>query len=164
MASKRGVIATAVILGAITAASFAVWVLPQDTAQTITVSDFGNHLEGVQHIHQVLSEELDGSFAKLQDGEMTAEQYTQLAEAASTQVNTQIIQLVESQASEEWHESYISYIDALKTQNSIIRETIVVAGAIGDRGQEGLAGSISRIESLKGQMDSLIRASVESIP
>ncbi len=164
MASKKGVAATAVILGAITAASFAVWMLPQGATQTVTVSDFGGHLEGVQNIHQVLSEEVDDSFARLQSGEMTAGQYVQMAETASDQVSAQIIQLVESRASEEWHQSYISYIDALRTQNSIIRETIVVAGAIEDGGRQGLDDSISRIESLKDEMDSLIRASVEGIP
>jgi len=164
MASKRGVVTTAVILGAITAASFAVWMIPQNTSQTITVSDFGNHLEGVQNIHRVLSQELDGSFAQLRSGDITAEEYVRTAETASTQINAQIIQLVESRASEEWHESYISYIDALKTQNSIIRETIVAANAIEDGGREGLDEAVSRIESLRGEMDSLIRASVQSAP
>jgi len=164
MASKKGVITTAIILGAITAASFAVWMIPQNTSQTITVSDFGNHLEGVQNIHRVLSQELDDSFMQLQNGDITAEEYVRTAETASTQINAQIIQLVESQASEEWHESYINYIDALKTQNSIIRETIVAADTIENKGQEGLDEAISRIESLKDEMDSRIQAAVQNTP
>jgi len=164
MASKKGAVTTAVILGAVTAASFAVWMIPQDTSQTIAVSDFGNHLEGIRNIHQVLSQELDDSFTQLQNGDITAEEYVRTAETASTQINTQIIQLVESRASEEWHESYINYIDALKTQNSIIRETIVAASTVEDKGREGLDEAASKIESLKDEMDSLIQASVQSTP
>jgi len=164
MASKKGVVITAIVLGAITAASFLVWTIPQEAAQTISVSDFEGHLDGVQSIHQVLSGELDASFERLQAGEITARQYVEMAEATSTQINSQIIQLVESGASEEWHESYISYMDALKTQNSIIRETIVVANAAEETGQRGLEESLARIEELRGDMQSLIEASVKSHP
>ncbi len=163
MASKKGVVITAIILGAITASSFMVWMLPQDNMQ-ITVSDFGLHIAGVENIHRVLYTELDDSFAKLLAGDITAEQYVEIAETASSQVNVQIIQLVESQAPEQWHESYIAYIEALKVQNSIIRETIVAADAVKDGDAARLGESESKIEVLKNEMEQLIMASEASIP
>lgn len=162
MASKRGVAITAAILGIVTAASFIVWALPHDDARQAAVSDFGAHLEGVQGIHGVLSEEIDDSFARLQRDEITAEQYVESAEAASSQVNSQIVQLIQSGAPEQWHESYLTYADALRVQNSIIRETVVAAGGIGD--SDALAEAESRIGSLRAEMDSLVRASADAAP
>ena len=164
MASKKGIVMTAVILGAITAASFMVWVLPHDTEQTISVSDFANHLDGVQSIHMVLSEELDNSFASMQADQITTEQYIEMAEAASGQVNMQIIELVESRAPEQWHQSYISYIDALKTQNTIIRETIVAANLISEGDLDGFDETMSKIESLRDEMNSYVQSSAQSTP
>ena len=174
MASKRGAAVTAVILGAVAAASFLVWVVP-DTAtpeMTVSVSDFGNHLEGVRNIHGVLGAELDASFGMMLEGGITPERYVGMAEATSTQINALIIGLVESGAPEEWHESYIGYIDALKVQNEIIRETMVAAdaareaGADGDEGggQAALERSLSRIAELEIRMESAVRGSAEGAP
>ncbi len=155
---------TAIILAAIAAASFFVWTIPQDTTQTMAVSDFENHIDGIENIHQVLAEELEQSFQSLQNGEITVEQYNEIAETTSTQINAQITQLVKSDASEEWHESYINYIEALKTQNSLIRETIVAANIIEKRGEADIEASLEKIEEFKASVDSLVEASNTNKP
>ena len=58
---------------------------------------------------------------------ISPEDYIKIAEISSSQINSEIIQLVGSNPPEEWYESYLNYIEALKKSNSYIRETIVVA-------------------------------------
>lgn len=165
MASRRGIAATAAILAAVTAASFSIWLVPQAPDRAVQVSDFGSHLDGVRNVHGALSAELDSAFARFRSGEITAEQYAEMAEATSTQINSQIIQLVGSQAPEEWHRSYISYMDALKAQNAIIRETMVVAaGEAADAGGRGVDESLSRIGEIRSEMESMIAESARSAP
>ena len=53
MASKKGIIITIIILASITAASFLLWIVPQENPATLVVSDYENYLEGVKKIHQV---------------------------------------------------------------------------------------------------------------
>jgi len=54
MASKKGITITAIILAAITGASFLLWIVPQDVETTFVVSDYENYLDGVKNIHEVL--------------------------------------------------------------------------------------------------------------
>ena len=130
MASKKGISLTIGILAAITVGSFAFWFLPQNSEMTFVVSDFEAHLDGAKKIHEVINETVDTEFQKLLDGEISPKEYIELAENSNQQINSIIIQLVESKAAEEWVESYINYIESLKQYNSYVRETIVVANMI----------------------------------
>ena len=58
MASKKGISSNGqVILAAITGASFLLWMIPQDSDETtFVVSDYGDYLDGVKNIHEVLQE------------------------------------------------------------------------------------------------------------
>jgi CHAT domain-containing protein len=127
LTTKKGIVVTVLILAAITAASFLVWLIPQNNEDKIIVSDFKTHLDNIKEIHFTLQAEVDQEFQNMLDKKITPKEYIQIAEATSSQVNSQIIQLVESKAPVEWHESYLNYIEALKKFNSEIRETIVVA-------------------------------------
>ena len=127
LASKKGIIITAIILIVIFAASFLVWLIPQNIETTFVISDFGNHLDKAKEIHLILQTGIDQEFQNMLDGKSTTEEYIELAEVSSSQVNSIIIQLVESKAPEDWHESYLNYIEALKIFNSEIRESIVIA-------------------------------------
>ena len=48
MASKKGIIVTAIILAAITGASFLLWLVPQENETTFVVSDYGEYLDSVK--------------------------------------------------------------------------------------------------------------------
>lgn len=161
MASKKGIIATVVMLGAILAASFVVWVLPQGPPIQIAVTDFEGHIDGVQGIHEVLSEELDSSFRDLQEGRITPDEYRRLAEATSTQINEQIVGLVGSGADESWSQSYQSYLEALQTQNTLVRETIAAAESAGKQGADE---SMQRIGELRERIDALVSESEQARP
>ena len=54
MASKKGIAVTAIILAAITGASFLLWIIPQENESTFIVTDYQGYLNGVENIHEVL--------------------------------------------------------------------------------------------------------------
>ena len=165
MATKKGIAITIIILAAITGASFLVWLIPQNIETQIVISDFRVHLDDVKEIHSTINDEVNGEFQKMIDGKITPEEYITLAEASSSQVNSQIIQLVDSKAPEEWYESYLNYIHALRVFNSEIRETVVAAELLNENktGFE-FRDVIKKIDSLKEDSKSLVEASDQSRP
>ena len=165
MASKRGIGLTVGILVAITAASFVFWFLPESTNLTFVVSDFESHLDGVKNVHGVISEAVELEFQNLLDEKVSPEEYIAQAEISSEQINSQIIQLVESKATAEWHESYINYIEALKQYNTYVRETIIVASMI----EEGAESSkieeiVTEINQYKANSESHVLKSDSTRP
>jgi len=165
MASKKGISLTIGVLAAITMASFVFWFLPQNSEITFVVSDFESHLDGVKNVQEVISEAVDTEFQNLLDGNISPKEYIEQAEISSVQINSQIIQLVESKATEEWHESYISYIEALKQYNTYVRETIVAATMI-EKGVEApeIEEFITKINQFKENSESHIFKSDNSRP
>jgi hypothetical protein len=157
MASKKGIIITVIILVAITAASFLFWVIPQENPSTLVVSDYENYLDGVKKIHEVLQESIETEFQNLLDGKTSPEDYIAITEVTSSQVTVQIGEFVTSKPPEEWQDSYISYMEALKKFNSYIVETKVAANML----KEGQidAEIIQKIESLKSESQELINKS-----
>ena len=151
---------TVTILVAITIASFFVWLAPQSYDATFVVSDFKSHLDGIKEIHLVLADGIEKEFQKMLNGDITPDQYIEIAEISSSQINSQIIQLVESNASEEWQESYLNYIKALRATNSNIRETIVVANMMKENlDKEGIEQVLEKIDKLKEDSKSYVSAS-----
>jgi len=156
---------TVVILAAITAASFLVWLVPLNIETEIIISDFGGHLDNVKEIHATLNNGISEEFQNMLDGKITSEEYINLAEVSSSQVNSQIMQLVESKAPEEWYESYLNYIEALKVFNSEIRETIVAATLISeDKTTFELRDVSKKIDLLKKDSKSFVEASDQARP
>ncbi len=164
MATKKGIALTGIILVAITAASFLVWLIPQNIETKIVISDFEVHLDNIKKIHSALNNEINGQFQNMLDKKITAKEYISLAEISSSQVNSQIIQLVESKAPEEWYESYLNYIESLKTFNSQIRETIIVATLISEDKTNDMPDVIKKIDSFKKKSEVLAKASDQSRP
>ncbi len=165
MASKKGISLTIGILAAITIASFVFWFLPQNTELTFVVSDFESHLDGVKNVHGVISEAVEMEFQNLLDGKISPQEYIEQAEISSEQINSQIIQLVESKATEEWHESYINYIEALKQYNSYVRETIVAASMIEEGADSAeIQEFVSEINQFKANSESHILKSDSTRP
>ena len=164
LASKKGIITTVTILAAIFAASFLVWLIPLNVETNFVISDFGNHLDKAKEIHLTLQTGIDQEFQNMLDEEITPEEYIELAEISSSQVNSIIIQLVESKAPEEWYESYLSYIEALKKFNSEIRETIVIAKMISDDKLDESNDIFEKIKNLRKDSQTLASISEEAKP
>ena len=162
MASKKGIIVTGIILVAITAASFLFWIIPQENPSTLMVSDYANYLDGVKKIHQVLQESIETEFQNLLDGKTSPEEYIAITEVTTSQVTIQISEFITSKPPEEWQDSYISYMEALKKFNSYIVETKVAANML----KEGQIDTevIQKIESLRLESQELINKSNELRP
>jgi len=127
MASRKGIGVTVAILVGVVAASFLVYLFPEDTTMKISVSDFGEHLDITKESALMESSSIDESFKKLMENDMNQDEYIRIAEVSSSQILTLIIELKDSGATQEWTESYVNYIGALKKLNEMITETIVVA-------------------------------------
>jgi hypothetical protein len=165
LASKKGITLTAGILIAITGVSFVVWFIPENNQVSFVVSDFESNLDNVKEIHNVISEKLDEDFQKLLNSEMPPEQYIKIAKVSSSQINSQIIQLIESQATSEWEESYFRYIESLKQFNSYVRETIVTANMISETSSESnIEESLEKLSQMKGEITALVELSDNSRP
>lgn len=162
MASKKGIAVTVIILVAITAASFLFWIIPQENPATLVVSDYENYLDGVKKIHEVLQESIETEFQNLLNEKTSPDEYITITEVTSTQVTAQISEFITSKPPEEWQDSYISYMEALKKFNEYIVETKVAANML----KEGQIDTeiIQKIESLRSESQELINKSNELRP
>jgi len=162
MASKKGIAVTGIILAAITAASFLFWIIPQENPSTVVVSDYKNYLDGVKKIHEVLQESIETEFQNLLNEKISPDEYIAITEVTSTQVTAQISEFITSKPPEEWQDSYISYMEALKKFNAYIVETKVAANML----KEGQIDTeiMQKIESLRSESQELINKSNELRP
>ena len=165
MASKKGIAITAIILAAITGASFLLWVIPQENDTTFIVSDYEDYLDGVKNIHEVLQESIDIEYKNLRDGKISTTDYIAITEVTSSQVTTQISEFVTSKPSEQWQESYISYMNGMKKFNEYILETKVLANQIENGNlDEEILQTIEKIQSIKNESIEYIKKSNELRP
>ena len=149
--SKKGITITIIVLIAITVASFSVWQIPDNPKMTIVVTDFESHLEGIDARHEIITSAIEGSFSKLMNEKMSAEEYIKIAQVSSLQNNGLLMELVESDAPEEWQESYINRITSLKSFEAYIIETMVMTEFLvdGDGDLEQKDDLLDKIEKLK---------------
>ena len=165
MASKKGIAITIIILGAITGASFLVWTVPQQNETTFIVTDYENYLDGAKGIHEVLVESTEIEYQDLLDGKITPQDYIASAEVTTTQVTSQISEFVTSKPPEQWQESYINYMDAMKKFNLYVGETKVMANLIENQASEQeITETTQKIEILKAESQELARLSDQSRP
>jgi 3-dehydroquinate synthase class II len=165
MASKKGITITVIILALITAASFLLWVVPQENNSTFVVTDYEGYLDGVKNIHEVLQESIDIEYRNLQDGKISPSEYIIITEVTSSQVTTQISEFVTSKPSEKWQESYISYMNGMKKFNEYIIETKVLANQIENESVDSkILETVNKIESIKVESIEYIKKSNELRP
>jgi len=160
MASRKGIGVTAAILVGVVAASFLVYLIPEDTTMKIIVSDFGEQLDITKERALMESSSIDESFKKLMENDMNQDEYIRIAEVSSSQILTLIIELKDSGATQEWTDSYVNYIGALKKLNEMITETIVVANLMdSDDNSNSINEIIDKIHQLKTESLDLTKKS-----
>lgn len=162
MVTRKGAVLTIGILGAITAASFIIWIVPQTEPMSFVVSDFRAYLDGVENVRDAIIGDLDAKFQAMTLGEISPDEYVEMAESAITQINTQIVGVIDSDPPREWEASYTVYIDALRQTNSYILETIVAAETVGSG--TGPDDAIKRVGEKNEAMLDLIVASYDARP
>ena len=165
MGSRKGIAVTIAILVGVVAASFLVYLIPEDTTMKITVSDFGKHLDITKERATMESSSIDESFKKLMKNDMSQDEYIRIAEVSSSQINSLIIELTNSGATQEWTESYVNYIGALKKLSDMITETIVVASLIdNDDNSDSINEIIAKIHQLETESLELTKKSDAARP
>ena len=164
MSSKRGVIVTVIILVAITAGSFLFWIVPQENKMSLITTNYENYLDGTKEIHSILDQTISTEFQNLKDGQISPDEYLQIADVTSSQVSAKISEFVISKPPIEWQESYISYMEALKNFNSYLTETKVYANLVKEEKSDQLEESLSKIQSFKVESEKLIEKSDNSRP
>jgi len=164
MASKKGISITIIILSAITAASFLFWVIPQEDQISLTISDHENYLNGVKEIHSLLNQTISIDFQKLKEGEISPDDYIEYADVTLTQTTSQISEFVTSKPPNEWQDSYINYLEALKNFNSYVIETKVFANLIKNGKTEKLEEIGEKIKFFKSESEKMIELSDKSRP
>jgi len=165
VASTKGIAVTIAILVGVVAASFLVYLIPEDTTMKIVVSDFKKHLDITKEKASMEITSIDESFEKLMEKKMSPNEYIGIAKVSSSQINSLIIELTDSGATQEWVESYVNYIGALKKLNEKITETIVVANLmIGDDNSNSINEIIAKIHQLETESLDLIKKSDNTRP
>jgi len=165
MASKKGIGITIAFLVGVVAASFLVYLIPEDTTMKIVVSDFEKYLDITKEKATLESVSIDESFEKLMEKKMSPNEYIGIAKVSSSQINSLIIELTDSGATQEWVESYVNYIDALKKLNEKITETIVVANLMNDDDNSNSINEIiAKIHQLETESLDLIKKSDNTRP
>lgn len=165
MVKKRGIAITVAILGAITAASFSIWLIPQSDNSSFLVSDFRSHLESIKERRMVIAQEIEGNLQSMLAGTTSPDDFISKAEASTSQINSLIIEIAKSEVPQEWHESFLSYVESLKSYNSYLREAIVLANKMkGDVSDKELQEILEALESIKKESESLALKSDETKP
>ena len=164
MASRKGIGVTIAILVGVVAASFLVYLLPEDTTMKISVSNFEEHLDITKERASMEITGIDDSFKKLMDGEIDPDEYINSAEISSSQLNSLVIELTNSGATQEWSESYVNYIGALKKLNHKITETIVIANLIDDNNSNSIDEILAKIKQLETESLDFTKKSDNSRP
>ena len=160
MASKKGIVVTIAVLVSVVVASFLVYLIPEDTTMKIVVSDFKKYLDITKEKALMEVTSIDESFEKLMEEKMSPNEYIKIAEVSSSQINSLIIELTSSGATQEWTESYVNYIGALKKLNEKITETIVVANLMNsDNNSNSINKIIAKIHQLETESQDLIKKS-----
>ena len=160
MASKKGIGITATILVGVVAASFLVYLIPEDTTMKFVVSDFEEHLDDIDERTSMLSTAIEQSFEDLMNHKVSPDEYFITAGVTQSQVNSLIIELTLSGPPQEWTASYKTYTDALKILNEQIRESVVVANLMKDGGNSDSVNEIiSKIHELRAELLNLIEKS-----
>lgn len=165
MATKKGIILTATILGAITAASFSLWLIPQHQSSGPLISDYRNELESINERHDVIISEISNELDSMLGGSLSPDDFITRAQTASSQVDSLISEIIESGAPEEWRESYLNYDEALKKYNDYLTETIVIANKVKDNVSiNDLQGELQKLDSMKKESQSYAIKANETKP
>lgn len=164
MAKKRGIVVTIVILAVITGVSFSTWLIPQKEDSSFVVSDFKDHLESIQARQKVIADEIETDFQAMRAGTVIPDDFIIRSKASTSQINALIIELVESKAPKEWHESYLNYGESLKSYNSYLLETIVLANKIKEDRSSDIKEGLERLDVLKKESESFALKSDETRP
>jgi Fic family protein len=155
----KGVIITGIILAAITIASFSVWLIPQSIPTRFLVSNAQEDLDGLLEQQKTILEYTEEEFENMINGGITADDYINIAEISHSQINSLIIKVIDSEVPSEWNDSYVALLESLRSHNSYLMETIVVAKKLKDDPHADVSSEMSKIGQYLRQADDYLAQS-----
>jgi hypothetical protein len=165
VATKKGIILTAIILGIITAASFSLWLIPQHSNSGPFISDYRNELESIKERHNIIINETNDELSNMLGGSLSPDDFITRAQTSSSQVDSLLSEIIESRAPQEWRESYLNYGEALKRYNDYLTETIVIANKVkGNVSINDLQNELQKLDSVKKESESYAIKANETKP
>jgi hypothetical protein len=164
MRSKKGFIITGIILAAITAGSFAIWFVPQNIQTKFVVSNAKEDLDALIEQQKTISDLIAEEFDKMLAGQITPDNYINTAEISSSQINSFIIGIIESDVPAEWQSSYSEYTGFLRAYNSYLRETIVIAEKLKADPQADISQETEKLDGFLSEADQYLAASNAARP
>jgi hypothetical protein len=162
--SKKGFIITGIVLAAITAGSFAIWLMPQNIQTKFIISNSKEDLDALIEQQGTISDSTAEEFDKMLSGQITPDNYISVAEISSSQINSFIIKIIQSEVPPEWQASYSSFTDFLRTYNSYLKETIVIANKIKENPQSDISQEKAKIDELLKQAEEFLAISNSARP
>lgn len=165
MATKKGIILTAIILGIITVASFSIWVIPKHENPSLVISDYRSELDSIKERHEVIIKEMDGEWKNMLAGSLSPDDFIVGTQTSSSQINSLLSEIIESRAPQEWRESYLNYGEGLKKYNDYLTETIVIANKMkGGVSLNDLKVELQQLDGLKKESESYTIKANETKP
>jgi hypothetical protein len=165
VATKKGIILTAVILGIITAASFSLWLIPQHTNSGPLISDYRSELESIKERHDIIINETSDELKTMLGGSLSPDDFITRAQTSSSQIDSLLSEIIESRAPQEWRESYLNYGEALKKYNDYLTETIVIANKVKDNVSiNDLQDELQKLDSVKKESEAYAIKADETKP
>ena len=105
MQSKKGFIITGIVLAAITAGSFTIWLIPQNNQSVVTISNPKDQLDALIDQQKTISESDFVEFDKLISGQITPDNYLGIADVSSSQIRSMIISITSPDVPSNWKSS-----------------------------------------------------------
>jgi len=165
MATRRGIVLTAAILGAITAASFSIWLIPQHGNPNFVISDYRSELDSIKERHEVIIHEIDDAWKNMLGGSLTPEEFIVRAQTSSSQISSLLSEIIEGGAPQEWRERYLNYGEVLKSYNDYLTETIVIANKMKDGVSiKDLTEELQKLDIMKKESESYAIKANETKP
>ena len=153
-----------IILAAITAGSFTIWLTPQTTQTRFIISDAKENLDEIIEQQKTVSDSISEEFTRTLNSQITPDNYINIAQISSSQVNSFIIKIVQSDVPEEWRQSYSAYADFLRAYNSYLQETIVIANKLKENSGADIAKDKAKTDSMLNDANIIADASLKARP
>jgi hypothetical protein len=162
--SKKGFIITGIALAAITAGSFAVWMIPQNSQTGIVISNPKDQLDALIDQQKTIADSDREEFDKLLAGQITPDNYIGIADVSSSQIRSMIISITEPNVPQEWKASYSSFAEALRAYNTYLRETTVIAEKLKTEPTADVSQEKASLEQYLTQVKDSLAVSNDSRP
>lgn len=161
MASKKGIVITAIITAAIVGSSFLIWIIPQSSPSSmidLPPDDNGN-ISDVYSRHQTRATNIESNFEQWKSGEVTAGDMLSQVSRDRSDVQNMRQQLDSASPAQEWQQSYDFYIQALDSFLKYLdtMQTIIVENNV-------TQDSNLKLDALKQEWQGYVNSSVNAMP